>query len=149
MEYKFFPCLHNFVEGIKTICQVYTFINQEGLVMTRLKELGQSGNYVLWNSAWPWLWISSQRGGVFWNYFVVTLFNQSNACLKLRDGDQAEFLSRRLEQYEHVSTPKGNMSSQRGNRTWHWAAYERAKAVVSAGFREALIQNAQSLFTLF
>ena len=31
----------------KNICQVYTFINQEGLVMTRLKELGQSGNYML------------------------------------------------------------------------------------------------------
>ena len=50
---------------------------------------------------------------VFWNYFVITLFNQSNACLKLQDGDQAEFLSRRLEQYEHVLTPKGNMSSPR------------------------------------
>ena len=56
---------------LKNICQVYNFINQEGLVMTRLKELGRSGNYVLWNSTWPWLWISSQRGGVFWNYFVV------------------------------------------------------------------------------
>ena len=29
-------------------CQVYSFINQEGLVMTRLKELGRSGNYVLY-----------------------------------------------------------------------------------------------------
>ena len=29
----------------------------------------------------------------------MSLFKQSNACLKLRDGDQAEFLSRRLEQY--------------------------------------------------
>ena len=102
MEYKFFPFPHNFVEGIKNICQVYTFINQECLVMTRLKELGRSGNYVHWNSTWPWLWISSQRGGVFWNYFVVTLFNQSTACLELRDGDQAEFLSRRLEQYEQT-----------------------------------------------
>ena len=44
---QFFPCLHHFVEGIKNICQVYTFIDQEGLVMTRLKELGWSGNYVL------------------------------------------------------------------------------------------------------
>ena len=41
---QFFPCLHNFHKGIKNICQVYTFINQEGLVMTRLKELGRSGN---------------------------------------------------------------------------------------------------------
>ena len=113
---QFFLCPHNFVEGIKNICQVYTFMNQEGLVMPRLKELGRSGNYVLWNSTWPWLWISAQRGEVFWNYFVVTLFNQleSNACLELRERDQAEFLSRRLEQYEHVSTPKGNMSSPRG-----------------------------------
>ena len=46
-EMQFFPCLHNFFEGIKNICQVYSFINQEGLVMTRLKELGRSGNYVL------------------------------------------------------------------------------------------------------
>ena len=37
---QFFPCLHNFVEGIKNTCEVYTVINQEGLVMTRLKELG-------------------------------------------------------------------------------------------------------------
>ena len=44
---QFFPCLHNFDEGIKNICQVLSFINQEGLVMTRLKELGRSGNYVL------------------------------------------------------------------------------------------------------
>ena len=29
-------------------------------------------------------------------------FNQSNACLELGDGDQAEFLSRRLEQYEQT-----------------------------------------------
>ena len=41
---QFFPCLHNFHEGIKNICQVYTFVNQESLVMTRLKELGRSGN---------------------------------------------------------------------------------------------------------
>ena len=68
---QFFPCLHNFSEGIKNICQVCTFINQEGLVMTRLKELGRSGNYVLWNSTWPRLWINSQRGGFCWNYFVV------------------------------------------------------------------------------
>ena len=51
---QFFPCLHNFVEVIKNICQVHSFINQEGLVMTRLKELGRSGNHALWNSTWPW-----------------------------------------------------------------------------------------------
>ena len=50
---QFSPCLHNFVEGTKNICQVYTFINQDGLVMTRLKELGRSGNYVLWNRPFP------------------------------------------------------------------------------------------------
>ena len=33
---------------------------------------------------------------------ILSLFNQSNACLELRDGDQAEFLSRRLEQYEQT-----------------------------------------------
>ena len=32
----------------------------------------------------------------------MSLFNQSNACLELRDGDQAEILSRRLEQYEQT-----------------------------------------------
>ena len=31
---------------------------------------------------------------------MAYLFNQSNASLELRDGDQAEFLLRRLEQYE-------------------------------------------------
>ena len=30
---------------------------------------------------------------------ILSLFNLSNASLELRDGDQAEFLSRRLEQY--------------------------------------------------
>ena len=33
---------------------------------------------------------------------ILSLFNQSNACLELRDGDQAEFLSRILEQYEQT-----------------------------------------------
>ena len=32
----------------------------------------------------------------------MSLFKQSNACLELRDGDQAEFLSRRFEQYEQT-----------------------------------------------
>ena len=32
----------------------------------------------------------------------MSLFKQSNACLELRDGDQTEFLSRRLEQYEQT-----------------------------------------------
>ena len=68
--------------------------------MTRLKELGRSGNYLLWNSTWPWLWISSQREGIFET--ILSLFNQSNACLELLDGDQADFLSRRLEQYEQT-----------------------------------------------
>ena len=31
---------------------------------------------------------------------ILSLFNQSNASLELQDGDQAKFLSRRLEQYE-------------------------------------------------
>ena len=68
--------------------------------MTRLKELGRSGNYVLWNSTWLRLWISSQRGGIFET--ILSLFTQSKACLELRDrdGDQGEFLSRRLEQYD-------------------------------------------------
>ena len=48
---------------------------------------------------------------------IFSLFNQSNACLELRNGDQAEFLSRRLEQYEknsahYVSTPNGNQRKQ-------------------------------------
>ena len=36
------------------------------------------------------------------NYQHGGLLNKSNACLELRDGDQAEFLSRRLEQYEET-----------------------------------------------
>ena len=68
---QFFSCIHNFVEGKKNICQVYSFIYQEGLVMTRLKELGLSGNYVLWNSSWSSLWISSQRGGIFLKLFCL------------------------------------------------------------------------------
>ena len=59
--------------------------------MTRLKKLGRSGNYV------------PGRGYEFLHnveeFFetILLLLNQSNACLELRDGDQAEFLSRRLE----------------------------------------------------
>ena len=97
---QFFLCLHNFVQGIKNICQVYTFINQEGLVMTRLKEPGRSGNYVLWNSTWPRLWFLHNVEECFET--ILSWFNQSNGCLELRDGDQAEFLSRRLEQYEQT-----------------------------------------------
>ena len=33
---------------------------------------------------------------------ILSLFNQSDACLELRDGDKAEFLSRRLQQYEQT-----------------------------------------------
>ena len=82
---QFPPCLYNFVEGMKKIyiCQVYSSINQEGLVMTWLKELGQSGNYVLWNSTWP---------GYEFLHNVVEFFetilsssSQSSACLELRD----------------------------------------------------------------
>ena len=69
---QFFPCLHNFVEVIKNICQVHSFINQEGLVMTRLKELGRSGNYVLWNpTCRGYEFLHSQHGWFFWNYFVI------------------------------------------------------------------------------
>ena len=48
---------------------------------------------------------------------ILLLFNQSNASLELlRDGDQAEFLSRRLEQhekalsimYQHLTETSGN-----------------------------------------
>ena len=34
---------------------------------------------------------------------ILSLFNQSNGCLELRDGDQVEFLLRGLEQYEQTS----------------------------------------------
>ena len=33
---------------------------------------------------------------------IFSLFNQSDASLELRDGDQAEFLSRSLEQSEQT-----------------------------------------------
>ena len=33
---------------------------------------------------------------------ILSLFNQSDACLELRDGDQAKLPSRRLEQYEQT-----------------------------------------------
>ena len=98
---QFFPCLYNFVEGIKNIYQVYSFINQEGLVMTRLKELGRSGNYVLWNSTWPWLWISSfPTWRNFLKLFCLCSTKATHVWNYRRDGDQAEFLSRRLQQYE-------------------------------------------------
>ena len=64
--------------------------------MTRLKKLGRSGNYV------------PGRGYEFLHnveeFFetILLLLNQSNACLELRDRDQAEFLLRRLEQCEQT-----------------------------------------------
>ena len=33
---------------------------------------------------------------------ILSLFNQTEACLEFRDGDKAELLSRRLEQYEQT-----------------------------------------------
>ena len=98
---QFFPCLHNFDEGIKNICQVLSFINQEGLVITRLKELGQSGNCTCFE-------IQHGRSYEFLHNVeecfetILSLFNQSDARLELRGGDQAEFLSRGLEQYEQT-----------------------------------------------
>ena len=34
---------------------------------------------------------------------ILSIFSQCTACLDVRDGDQAELLSRRLEQYEETS----------------------------------------------
>ena len=67
--------------------------------------------------------LHSQRGGIFETIF--SLFNQRNACL-----DQAEFLSRRLEQQEETLRVKsqrkhGNMSLPRGNQMSQIAAFER------------------------
>ena len=132
---------------------LYSFINQEGLVMTRLKELGRSGNYIHWNSTWLRLWISSFP--TWRNVFklFLSLFNQSNACLELRDGDQAEFLSRRLEQCEQtLRVLHQRLTETCPRQDAIRAAYERSKAVVSAGFRTErrwYILNAQSLFILF
>ena len=113
---QFFPCLHNFIKGIKNICQVYTFINQEGLVMTRLKELGRSGNYVLWNSTWPWLWISSQCRGIFWNHFVVVQPKQRKFRIITRWRSSRvpiEKIRTTWKSFEHyVSTPNGNQRKQ-------------------------------------
>ena len=118
---QFFPYLHNFVEGIKNICQVYSFINQEGVVMTWLKE-------PRWSTKWR----------NFWNYFVVV---QPKRCMFgiTRWGssgvpiEKIETIWTNFARY--VSTPNRTLSSPRGNQTWSWAAYECAKAVVSAGFR--------------
>ena len=33
---------------------------------------------------------------------ILSIFSQCTACLDVRDGDQAELLSRRLEQYEET-----------------------------------------------
>ena len=117
---------------------IVSLINQEGLVMTRLKELGRSGNYKLWNSTWPRLWVSSQRGGTFWNYFVVvqpkqrmfriTRWRSSGVPIEKIRTIWTNFV-------RYASTPNGNMSSPRCNQTWRWAAYERSKALVSSGFR--------------
>ena len=115
---QFFPCLHNFFEGIKNICQVYTCINQEGLVMTGVKELRRSGNYVLWNSTWPWLWllwISSQRGGVFWNYFVVVQPKQRKFRITRWRSSRVpiEKIRTMWKNFAHyVSTPNGNQWKQ-------------------------------------
>ena len=71
---------------------------------------------------------------------ILSLFNQSDACLELRDGDQAEFLLRRLEQYEQTlrvmyQRQTETCRHQEAIRHDVGAAYERAKAIVSAGFR--------------
>ena len=63
----------------KCMSSLYSFINQEGLVMTRLKELGRSGNYVFKiQHGRGYKFLHSQRGGIFWNYFV---FVQPKQCM--------------------------------------------------------------------
>ena len=61
MEYNFFLAFRTKFRrrNKQYMSSMYSFINQEGLVMTRLKELERSGNYVLWNS--PWNLISKQE----------------------------------------------------------------------------------------
>ena len=67
---------------------------------------------------------------------ILSSFNQSNGCLELRDGDQAEFLSRRLEQYEQtLCVLYQRLTETCPRQDAIRAAYERSKAVVSAGFR--------------
>ena len=113
---QIFPCLHNFIEGIKNKCQVYTFINQEGLVMTQLKELGRSGNYVLWNWTWPWLWISSQCRGIFWNYFVVVQPKQCKFRITRWRSSRVPIEKTRTirKNFAHyISMPNGNQRRQR------------------------------------
>ena len=77
-------------------------LDQEGLVTTRFKKA---------RAVWK-LRALKFNMAVAMNFFIpnveeffetiLSLFNQSNGCLELRDGDQAEFLSRRLEQYEQT-----------------------------------------------
>ena len=65
---------------------------------------------------------------------ILSMFNQSNACLELRDGDQAEFLSRRLEQYEQTLRVMYQrlIETCRRQEAIRHDVDERAKAVVSA-----------------
>ena len=113
---QFFPCLHNFVEVIKNICQVHSFINQEGLVMTRLKELGRSGNYVLWNpTCRGYEFLHSQHGWFFWNYFVI--FQPKQRMFRIRrwrsSGVPIEKIRTIWTNFaRYVSTPNGNQRKQ-------------------------------------
>ena len=132
---QFFPWLHNFVEGIKSICQVYSFINQEGLVTNRLKKLGRSGNYVLWNSTWPRLW--AMNFFTTWrNFFkLFCLVQPKRRVFRITRWRSSRVPIEKIRTIWtnfacYVSTPNENMSSPRGNQIWRWAAYEHAKAVI-------------------
>ena len=121
---QFFPCLHNFHEGIKNICQVYTFINQEGLVMTRFKraravwKLKKTENSNCNNNCLSMFiscstsyLISSWRGHVFVRRWYITrkicsycsnLFDRNSAWSPSRNSKHSSLCLNKTKQFKKI-----------------------------------------------
>ena len=121
---EFFPCLHNFVERIKKYMpSLYSFINQESLVMTLLKRAR-----AVWKLRALKFNIAAAKNFFIPNvveFFetILSLFNQNNACLEhsvtrwRSSGVPIEKIRTIWTNFvRYVSTPNGNMSSPRGNQ---------------------------------
>ena len=62
---------------------------------------------------------------------ILSIFSQCTACLDVCDGDQAELLSRRLEQYEEILRVMYQRITEsrpdQGTEMRHQATFERPK----------------------
>ena len=97
---------------------------------------------MLWNSTWPWLWISWQRGGIFWNYFVVVQSKQHMLTITRwsSSGVPIEKIRTIWKNFaRYVSTPNGNQRKQLPYRVYKLLNVMSDCLLARTCFRLALI----------